>query len=106
MSRIYLCHSHIICVISVIINMNITVKPCTTLKNKTGGWRTFKPAIDLEKCISCGMCEQVCPDSAAKMVFNKEGKNKPRINYDYCKGCGLCAAECPVKAIAMELEDK
>ena len=76
--------------------INIVAKPCSTIINKTGGWRTYKPNIDLEKCISCGTCERVCPEGCAKLLPNKKyDKLKPVINYDYCKGCGICAAECP-----------
>ena len=86
--------------------MNISVKPNTTLKNKTGGWRTFKPKIDLNKCLGCGICVRICPEGIIKMEANKEGKQKPKTDYDFCKGCGICAAECPVKAIIMELDKK
>jgi 2-oxoacid:acceptor oxidoreductase delta subunit (pyruvate/2-ketoisovalerate family) len=85
--------------------MDITAKPGSTKSNKTGGWRTFIPEIDYDKCIGCGMCSRVCPESCVEMMKNKD-KNKPEIDYDYCKGCGLCAAECPVKAIKMKLEKK
>ena len=94
--------------------INITAKPNTTTKNKTGGWRTFKPKTDLNKCISCGACERICPEGAIKMIENnkyppKEGQpsvKKPVVDYNYCKGCGLCSAECPAKAIKMELDKK
>jgi 2-oxoacid:acceptor oxidoreductase delta subunit (pyruvate/2-ketoisovalerate family) len=81
--------------------IDITSKPGSTAKNKTGGWRTFKPKVDKKKCIGCGRCEKVCPEG---VITIKESKAK--INYSYCKGCGLCAAECPVGAIKMELEEK
>ncbi len=85
----------------------ITAKPGTTTNNLTGGWRTYKPKINLDKCISCGMCEKVCPEGIVKMEENKKyNKNKPQIDYDFCKGCGVCAEECPVKAIEMKLENK
>lgn len=86
--------------------MNIVVNPNTTKKYKTGGWRTFKPKIDLEKCLGCGMCSNVCPEGIIEMKKNKNNLSRPNINYDYCKGCGVCASECPVKGIIMELEKK
>jgi len=94
--------------------INITAKPNTTIKNKTGGWRTFKPKIDLDKCISCGICERICPEGAIKMLKNNKFQSKtgqppikkPIVDYNYCKGCGLCSAECPVKVIKMELDKK
>ncbi|MEA3398488.1 MAG: 4Fe-4S binding protein [Patescibacteria group bacterium] len=85
--------------------MKITAKPGSTIKNKTGGWRTFIPKTDMNKCIGCGACARVCPENAIKMV-KKNGKTKPQTDFDYCKGCGLCAKECPAKAIKMELEKK
>lgn len=87
--------------------LNITAKPNTSLANKTGSWRTFKPNTDLNKCISCGTCALVCPEGCIAMSklsgFDKE---KPVTDYDYCKGCGVCAEECPVKCIEMEMEKK
>jgi len=77
-------------------------------QNKTGAWRTYKPEIDPEICIGCGMCELVCPEGCVynSGKKNSSGKEVRAIDYDYCKGCGLCAAECPVKAIKMDLEKK
>lgn len=85
--------------------MDITTKPASTVNNKTGGWRTYIPKVDLKKCIGCGICAKVCPENAIKMVKVKS-ETKQQTNYDFCKGCGICAAECPVKAIEMELEKK
>jgi pyruvate ferredoxin oxidoreductase delta subunit len=88
--------------------MKLTAKPGSTTRNKTGGWRTYRPITDYNKCIGCGMCAKVCPENAVSMVSSKTKPTgvKPKTNYDYCKGCGLCAAECPVKAIKMKLEEK
>jgi pyruvate ferredoxin oxidoreductase delta subunit len=76
-------------------------EPGSTKANKTGSWRSFRPVIDSEKCIKCGMCWKVCPDAA--IVF-KDGKYE--VDYDYCKGCLICVNECPVKAIEKKLEEK
>jgi 2-oxoacid:acceptor oxidoreductase delta subunit (pyruvate/2-ketoisovalerate family) len=74
-----------------------TDEPST--ENKTGTWRTFRPIIDNAKCIGCGMCEEVCPDSCVH-VINK----KAVIDYDFCKGCLICLNQCPVKAIKKDIE--
>ena len=83
---------------------SLIVKPNTTKQNKTGSWRTYRPVVNIDKCIGCHLCAKLCPDQAIDMV-NINGREKSKINYDYCKGCGLCASECPVQAINMELED-
>ena len=83
-------------------------------ENKTGGWRTFRPEINYEKCIRCYICWKFCPEPAIEFdAPDTYPAPKPalarfdtvKINYDYCKGCGICANECPVKAIEMVLEE-
>lgn len=72
-----------------------------TTQTKTGGWRTFKPVIDMKKCVDCGNCWIYCPDSS---ILRKGGEYL--VDLDYCKGCGICANECPTAAIEMVLEEK
>jgi len=88
--------------------INIIAEPNTTLKNKTGGWRTYKPVYIHEKCTACANCSRVCPEGIVKQTdqTNSSGKKYYDCDYDYCKGCGICAAECPFKAIEMELDQK
>ena len=74
----------------------------STKKYKTGEWRTYKPTIDLNKCIKCGKCWMVCPDAAIK----KREDGKFEIDHTYCKGCLLCVKECPVKCIPYEMDEK
>ena len=66
--------------------------------HKTGEWKTQKPKVIIEKCNSCGICWQYCPDMAIKKMPN----GKYEIDYDYCKGCLICMQECPSKAIEKE----
>jgi len=50
-----------------------------------------------DKCIGCGMCEQVCPHG----VFSV-GENKAHItDKDFCMECGACAMNCPAEAITV-----
>lgn len=61
-------------------------------------WRFEQPVWDNDKCIRCGTCYLVCPDSA---VFqNDEGyyEADPRL----CKGCGICRHQCWTGCITME----
>lgn len=71
------------------------------LINKTGVWRSMRPVIDMEKCISCMICWKFCPDAC--IIIEDD---KPVIDMDYCKGCGICAEECPRKAIRLVEEGK
>jgi pyruvate ferredoxin oxidoreductase delta subunit len=86
--------------------INIVAKPATSLKNKTGGWRTLRPKINYNKCTSAGICAKVCPEGAITMEPDKNGRLIPIINYDYCKGCGICVLECPEHAFTLELDKK
>lgn len=64
---------------------------------KTGGWRTFRPIRDEEKCNDCLICFVFCPDSA--LSSEEEKISGPKL--DFCKGCGICAEVCPRQAIEM-----
>lgn len=65
-------------------------------------WRVYKPIIDHENCVACGLCISYCPEEA----ISRREDNKVEIDYRFCKGCGICAYECPQKAIFMKKEDE
>ena len=64
-------------------------------------------SISKDKCTGCGMCLQICPVNAIKMVANKEGFLEPKINKNKCTNCGLCYKKCPaVNKINIKRLDK
>ncbi len=50
---------------------------------------TIKPS-----CMSCGVCEDVCPRSAIV-----EARLQFVIRRSSCDACGICVSFCPVRAI-------
>jgi 2-oxoacid:acceptor oxidoreductase delta subunit (pyruvate/2-ketoisovalerate family) len=72
-----------------------------TRYNKTGSWRSIKPHVKKDKCISCLMCWKFCPEPCITMV-----DGIPVIDYEYCKGCGICIEVCPKDAIEYKEEKK
>ena len=78
-----------------------SMKAGTSIGNKTGNWKTFKPVVDFDKCIQCMICVLDCPDICIPV------KNEKRLetNFEMCKGCGICVQVCPVKCIKMVKDD-
>jgi len=68
----------------------------TSIKVRTGLWRTMRPVINYENCSGCvWICSTYCPDGA----INLRADGYPDIDYDHCKGCLICVAQCPPHAI-------
>jgi pyruvate ferredoxin oxidoreductase gamma subunit len=68
----------------------------TSVKVRTGLWRTMRPIIDYEKCSGCSwICSTYCPDGA----IDVRDDGFPEIDYEHCKGCLICVAQCPPHAI-------
>jgi pyruvate ferredoxin oxidoreductase delta subunit len=74
----------------------------SSLLNRTGSWRSFRPVKEDKKCIHCFMCYVHCPENAVK----SKGEKITDFDLDFCKGCGICAKVCPVKCIEMRKESE
>jgi ferredoxin len=62
--------------------------------------------ILIEKCMSCGNCEELCPQEAIGPKPTIEGMYKGMIiDQNKCIDCGKCLheADCPGEAIVMRL---
>lgn len=61
---------------------------------------------DLDTCIGCGTCEEICPTSAITMIPGEntgEGKKGvvPLIDYGRCCFCGFCVDVCTSSSLSM-----
>lgn len=68
-----------------------------TVEYETGGWRTLRPRVDMDRCTHCMICWIFCPDSAVEV----ENMRLKGFDLTHCKGCGICAKECPPKCVEM-----
>ena len=66
----------------------------------------FVPALDLEKCVHCGLCDVVCPDLCFVWEVEDEAVRLRGIDYRYCKGCRKCTETCPTGALTEIREEE
>jgi glutamate synthase (NADPH/NADH) small chain len=66
---------------------------------------------DIEKCIGCGTCEEICENEAIDLVDlakieTKDGDSglRPRVDYGRCCWCALCVDVCPTGSLTMSNE--
>lgn len=51
-------------------------------------------------CTGCGLCANICPKNAIRMIWSKEGFLIPDVDLSSCVNCGICVKKC------IALEDK
>lgn len=51
--------------------------------------------VNYDSCISCGICEIVCPESCISMVQDEYLSFKPKVDYNKCIPCLSCVRVCP-----------
>lgn len=74
-------------------NMHLLLEPEVLEKEDYQG---AKLAVkDNQKCINCGLCEELCNFGAITSDFE--------VDEMKCEGCGLCAAKCPTDALELVL---
>jgi NAD-dependent dihydropyrimidine dehydrogenase PreA subunit len=55
-------------------------------------------ALDAGKCVSCGVCGEVCPHG----VFDLSAGKARVADKDACMECGACALNCPAGAVTVD----
>jgi NAD-dependent dihydropyrimidine dehydrogenase PreA subunit len=55
------------------------------------------PEVDAGKCIGCGACVSVCPQTVFEMKGSKSKVMKP----ENCVECNACVENCPSTAIKL-----
>lgn len=52
---------------------------------------------NLQKCSSCGACQNVCPKNAITLKPNENGFIRPTVNKEKCIDCSLCNKVCQIE---------
>ena len=79
-------------------NGHIFLKPKVNQSEKV---KVAVPAVDMEKCIGCGKCGQICQYGAIVAI-----KEKNVLTFEQlCHSCGGCMRVCPSNAIKSKMLD-
>ncbi|NLO06235.1 MAG: 4Fe-4S binding protein [candidate division WS1 bacterium] len=62
------------------------------------------PRVDVNRCIGCGGCAEVCPARCIRVVDTDQTTRVLCFLHERCTFCGRCAEVCPVNAIEMTKE--
>ena len=59
--------------------------------------------VDLESCVGCKNCYNICPMDVFRYDFDK---NKSVIAYvTECQVCGQCVINCPTQSLGLTFEE-
>jgi MinD superfamily P-loop ATPase len=72
-------------------DLHLLLQP--TMREKYDFWSGQTAFIDKDKCMQCGLCQELCRFKAIEDF---------KVNTISCEGCGFCAHVCPAKAITMQ----
>jgi len=88
----------------------VTIKDPVKEKKGAPRYRGFHQN-NIEKCIGCGTCEEICQNAAIDMVpvegiSAKNGNSglRPRIDYGRCCWCALCVDVCATSSLSLSRE--
>ena len=63
----------------------------------------MKVRIDYAICNSCGLCREVCPESAIRPTL-LEPRHLYEVQEAKCTGCGECLEYCPAPGALVQYE--
>jgi len=76
--------------------------------NAISGDHYIQHRIDPDLCLSCGLCGELCENSAildnygcVASLTPRDSWKTPVIDRDACVGCNLCVDTCPMDALAL-----
>ena len=55
----------------------------------------MEKVCNIERCMGCMACENICPVNAIEKVKNDRGFYEPKINKKICINCKMCQSMCP-----------
>jgi len=60
-----------------------------------------RPKVDIDKCIGCAGCANVCPSRAIEVTDLDEGWRRIQFHLTRCISCGRCEEVCPEEAVKL-----